>query len=46
MLACNMGMENVHGIFEQLRKKVEESEIISGKNIIKVTINTGYAVIR
>jgi diguanylate cyclase (GGDEF)-like protein len=41
VLACNMGTENVQGIFEQLRKKVEESEIISGKNIIKVTISTG-----
>jgi diguanylate cyclase (GGDEF)-like protein len=41
ILACNMEPESTIEIFEQLRKTIEESEIISGKNIIKATISIG-----
>ncbi len=41
ILACNMETECTIEIFEQLRKTIEESKIISGKNIIKATISIG-----
>ncbi|MBN2402854.1 MAG: diguanylate cyclase [Spirochaetes bacterium] len=44
VLACNMGSENVKSIFEQLRKTIEESEIISGTETIKITISTGICL--
>jgi diguanylate cyclase (GGDEF)-like protein len=44
VLACNMGTENARGIFEQLRKTIEDSEIIAGKNTIKTTVSIGICI--
>lgn len=41
ILACNMAAGSIENIFEELRKKIEDSEITSGKSIIKVTASIG-----
>jgi diguanylate cyclase (GGDEF)-like protein len=41
VLACNMGIENTGKVFEEIRKKIEDSEIKSKKNTIKITVSTG-----
>lgn len=41
VLACNMDVVYIEDIFEKLRKKIEETEIETEKNIIKITISIG-----
>jgi diguanylate cyclase (GGDEF)-like protein len=44
VLACNMEEERTVEIFEQLRKKIEQSEIVSGKDKIKATASIGICI--
>ncbi len=41
VLVCNMGTGNAGRIFEEIRKKVEESEIVSKEHYIKITVSIG-----
>ncbi len=44
VFACNMDINSTAEIFEQLRLKIEQSEIISGKDTLKVTVSIGICV--
>jgi diguanylate cyclase (GGDEF)-like protein len=41
VLTCNMGIDNAVNIFEEIRKQIEDSEIIYKDNKLKITVSIG-----